>query len=387
MPEKVRSEAWTGLNAGISDAKAMPPTREAEAREQRLDSAQRVRAGGSVRRPDRGDGWRITAADERLLTSATRFGVMTWRQAAHAFYGGVERTATRRLGYLREAGLLRQSRDDEWAGRVLLPSASGTTIVRDELQIPVGAPQQHPGERLLHRLAVTDVGLRFESRGDRVLTEREIRTLEATRDTAAGFAARLSGDTQFDEGVRLRSARDGRDIDRWFCAPVAAGGAVHYPDLVLVTPAGLVAVEVEVTTKPVDRLRQILRGYRDSGIFSQVIYFATGPVGALLHGWKEPAGEWTPGVLQRLSLLPEGPPQYHSGSPVRVQQFVPHDPGVSYRLDMRQMPETWRIDKSEWRRLRTRWEEDEATGRAAKVPFLRWWRDIEGPRQQMVGMR
>lgn len=373
------SEPSDGAPGGVPEDVQPAPSTQTQARANRLAGARRIRAGGAARRPGRGDGWRLTTADDALLAASTRFGVMTWRQASWRFYDEVERTTATRVGNLREAGLLRQSRNDEWAGRVVWPSAAGTSLVRDSLRVPVAAPQQYPGERLLHRLAVTDAGFRFEVGGKPVLTEREVRTCESTRGMAARVVSAL--------GVsRSRAATDGNGVERWLCIPVGSSGQVHYPDLVLITDAGLVAVEVEITPKPVSRMRQVLRGYRDAQMFTQVIYLTTGPVAALLHGWNETDGhrsQWTDGVLQQLHLLPSGRPQYTADSPVRVQQFHPHDRGVAYRLDMKQAPDTWWVPKSEWRELRRQWEEDTDLGKAAQVPFLRWWQEIYVPRQRV----
>ncbi|MEU7206121.1 hypothetical protein [Streptomyces sp. NPDC045470] len=44
--------------------------------------------------------------------------------------------------------------------------------------VGLAAPRP-PGERLLHRLALADVGLSLEADGHTVLTEREVRTAEA----------------------------------------------------------------------------------------------------------------------------------------------------------------------------------------------------------------
>ncbi|KRF18757.1 hypothetical protein ASG90_02335 [Nocardioides sp. Soil797] len=330
-------------------------------------------------RPQHGDGWRIQPADEALLTDLTRYGTMTFRQARQRFYGGVERTTDRRIGYLRKAGLLAVSRDHEWAGRLLLGTSTGHTLIRDNLTVPLSASVRDPGERLLHKLAVTDAGMRFEQRGEVVLTERELRTAEGTSDVRETLAATL--------GVPLRSSRDGRGIDRRFCVPVGSRGAVHYPDLIVVTPEGLVAVEVEIAVKTMSKLREILRGYRDSGIFNQVVYFTTARVGALLHGWRDDDGDWAPGVLQQVALLPDGPPNYGPESRVRVRPCHPRDPGVAYQLDKRQIPRSWHVDRSEWRLLRDGWAADSDLGKAAGVPFLRWWRDIEIPRRQATETR
>lgn len=373
MPELGRSERWTGPNAGIPDGVPMPPTSHRQTRQKVIAEGQRVRAGGAPRRPQRGDGWRIQVSDERLLAALTRYGTMNWRMATKHFYGGVDKTGLKRIRLLRDAQYLALSRNHEWAGRVLLGRSAGTTLVRDRLAVPLRAAERPPGERLLHRLAVADIGLRFEARGERVLTEREIRTAEATTGLASRLAASLD--------VPVRSEVDGNDRERWFAVPVGKRDAVHYPDLVLVTPGGLIAVEVEITVKAGHRLREILRGYRDSRQFAQVIYFATAPVGALLHGWRDPDGEWEKGVLQHLHLLPDGPPSYTPDSRIRVQPIHAHDPGVSYELDMRQMPDGCWIPKSRWNELRATWEADTDSGKNAQVPFLRWWRNIEAPRR------
>lgn len=361
MPELVSSERWTGPNAGIPDAAESAPRRR-------------------TRRPQHGDGWRLKATDEALLTDLSRYGVMTYRQASRQFYGSVERTTVRRIGYLRDAGLLTVSRDEEWAGRVLVATSTGHNMIRADLPVPVRADTRWPGERLLHRLAVTDAGHLFERRGDTLLTERELRTAEGSRDAREALAAALETTV----GKPLATARDGRAVDRRFCVPTGAEGAVHYPDLIVASPHGLVAIEVEVTTKERSRLRKILRGYRDARLFHQVIYLATPQVGALLHGHRTSDHEWAPGVLQQVSLLPDGPPTYGPENYVRVQPFLPKDPGVAFRLDMRQVPASWRIDRVEWIELRAKWEADEDLGKAAKVPFLRWWRDVEVPRRKAI---
>lgn len=384
LPEKARSERWNGPNAGLSDEDPLPPTPEALARNVRLEEAARLRAGGVARRPDRHDGWRLTEADEALLRAALRYSAINYRQASAAFYGGVLRTTERRIGYLREAGLVRLSRDDEWAGRVLIPTAAAARLVGEDLPVELAAPRDHPGERLLHKLAIADGGLQFEGGARyRVLTERELRTLEATPGAAAKhLLANL--------GVRgVQPARDGKGIDRWLCVPTGANGEVHYPDMVLVEGHGdrarLVAVEVEITEKSRQRLRTILRGYRDAQIFHQVLYFTIPPVGSLLHGWRDHNQDWAPGILQDLRLLPDGPPVYDTESRVRVLDLATNDPGVQYRIEItrnKALPAALRtISRAEWKALRDRWEADEATGKVAQVPFLRWWRNIEIPRQ------
>lgn len=365
MPERALSERWVGPNAGVPEGMPVPATRDAVAR-----VARRNPSGI----PKRGDGWRLTPADQRVLTTLTRYSVASWRQLSSAWYGGADRTTNRRLGYLRESGCVKVSRNDEWAGRVYMPTAAGVRLIRKALPVSMSAPQQHPGERLLHRLAVVDAGLRWETGGRRVLTEREIRTAEASRVDAEELALGL-------QVPGLRPVRDGLGNPRWFAVPVGSQGKVHYPDLVLVTAEGLTAVEVELAPKERPRMREILRGYRDSRLYRQVVYLTTPQVQTLLWGYRGAHGDWVDGVLQELKVAPAGPPREQAATvndPVRVSLFEARDPGVTYRLDMRQMPQAWWVSKSAWEQLRDRWEADSDRGRAIGVPFLRWWQHAEG---------
>ncbi|MGW2282876.1 hypothetical protein [Streptomyces sp. NPDC001770] len=84
-----------------------------------------------------------------------------------------------------------------------------------------------------------------------MLTEREVRTAEATPGRAAELLA--------DHGVpQVPLGAQSRPL-----LPVPAGPrAVHWPDLVLVLPGdGIGAIEVELTAKTPSALRRILRAY------------------------------------------------------------------------------------------------------------------------------
>ncbi|MEV8335605.1 hypothetical protein [Streptomyces niveus] len=275
----------------------------------------------------------------------------------------MESTARIRIGILREAGFVLTS-TFQWGGSCVWTTARGAREAGLELRAPKGLP----GARLLHQLAVADAVVTFELGRARVLTEREIRRAEGTsRSRAEQVAGALSS--------RLGSAVDGEGRERFLCAPVGAQGQVHYPDLVVASPAGLAAVEVEITPKSPAELRQVLRAYRDArGLFGQVVYLATEPVMAHLHGHAHPrTGRWTDGVAQQVGLLPAGPPEYRPDSPFLVRHFQPRDPGVAYQLDLRQVPDTWWVDFSKWKRLRSRWEAE-----GSGVGFLAWWEGQRG---------
>lgn len=211
---------------------------ERSAYQERAERRRRSQGAGEAR----GDGWVRTAADDQLLRLATRYGTLTLHQAAAACWRGREESARARIRLMAEAGLLRRFAITRWSGTVVWTTERGARIAG----VGLGAPRP-PGERLLHRLALADTGLALEAAGYTVLTEREVRTAEAS-----GRAAELLADLGVPD-VHAR-ARRGELLG------VTAGArAVHWPDLVLVTPTGrLIAVEVELTPKTTSALRTIL---------------------------------------------------------------------------------------------------------------------------------
>ncbi|MFG2903325.1 hypothetical protein ACGFZH_40390 [Streptomyces zaomyceticus] len=283
-------------------------TREsASAYRVRAERRRRSRGAGEAR----GDGWVRTEADERLLAAATRYGTLTLRQAAAAFWNGREETARARVRLMVEAGLLNRSAEVRWAGPVVWTTERGARVAG----VGLGAPHP-PGERLLHRLALADVGLRLEAQGHTVLTEREVRTAEATPGRAAELLADL-GVPVVHEGAR------GEPL----LAVRAGARAVHWPDLLLVLPGdGVAAVEVELTAKTPSSLRQILRAYGQAR--RRVLYLATEPVVRQLQGRPGPDGQWTDGVAQDVGLLPPGGPDPGTGGLLRVRPFAAIDPAV-----------------------------------------------------------
>ncbi|MFJ7069710.1 hypothetical protein [Streptomyces sp. NPDC101115] len=148
-----------------------------------------------------------------------------------------------------EAGLLHRSADVRWARTIVWPTERGARIAGTGLSAP-----RPPGERLLHRLAVADAGVRLESEGRTVLSEREVHAAEAVPGRAAELLADL-GAHQVPAG-----ARRGETL----AVPVGAR-TVHWPDLIVVLPGGrLAAFEVELTAKPAAALRTILRAYKQA---------------------------------------------------------------------------------------------------------------------------
>lgn len=313
----------------------------------------------------------LTVADRRFLVALARYGVMSWQQACRWFYKGKENLTSIRVNALIEVGYVVKS-PYEWAGTVLWCTRAGGAVAADlAAVIPLERPPKGaPTERLLHRLAVVDVGLNFEASGITVLAEREIRACEqGTRIDAAVVAATL--------GITTQPVFDIKGRRRWFAVPDLMKDTMHLPDLVLVRDGRMRAVEVEVTVKEPSRAINILRGYAAHRVFDKVIYFATGDVQVNLQGYLGEHRDWQPGWLHKAGLLSAGPPSNTPDPYVQVYPLAPTDEAVSWRLDLRQVPQDMWISKVEWRRLRAVWaEHPSAKTRSGTVPFLTWWRKV-----------
>ena len=414
MVKLVVDEFTVGEGAHVHDLVPVPAGVYASSRASRVTEAERVAAGGVPSRPTRGGdghtGWEVTPGDEACMAALLRYGMATWKQCGHWFYpgparrefSGESRSAQRRLSQLQQVGWVRAEYGETWFGNVLWATPAGASIMRERVRVPVPAGG-YSGNRMLHRLAVTDLGLRMEARNAVTITEREIRAVEAQHGYRPGdtdehgypYEDNQDAAEQLLAGcgvIGARSVKDGKGITRWLAPPIGADGVIHWPDLVHVrrtpTDQGVVgtleAIEVELTPKPAHRLRQLLLGYRDSGLFDQVIYYATAEVTAQLVGWPDKRG-WRDGVLQQIGAYPSGV------SPVRaredpnfrcmfdVRPVAAQDEGVQYRLDMKQVPETWWVSKAQWRSLRREWDAFN-TDQGTRIPFLGWWTDLNGKR-------
>ncbi|OKJ46831.1 hypothetical protein [Streptomyces sp. CB02115] len=263
----------------------------------------------------RGDGWQRTEEDEHLLRLATRYSTLTLHQAAYACWDGRIEAARRRVRLMTEAGLLHRAADVRWARTVLWPTERGARVACTGLSAP-----RPPGERILHRLAVADVGITLEAAGHAVLSEREVHAAEAAPGRAAELLAAL----------RAPRVPGGARRGETLAVPVGTR-AVHWPDLVTVPPAGQhpIAVEVELTPKGTAALRTILRAYRHAQ--RRVLYLGTGPVVRQLQGAPGSDGRWLDGVAQDVGLLPAGGPDPGSGGHFRVRPFTAVDPAVARR--------------------------------------------------------
>lgn len=314
----------------------------------------------------RGDGWKRTEVDDQVLSALTRYGAGTQRQIADRFYNGVEETARRRIRYMRESGLLRTKNEERWTGVVAWPAPKGAQLTN----VPLSAPSW-PGERLLHKLAVTDTAFRFEKSGLHIISEREMRMVErSTYSEAASYIQQL--------GISgVQSVRDAQGRPRFFASPVGEKNEVHFPDLIFVHPSlGMVAVEVEITPKSPAALRRILHSYQHSKLFNQVMWLTTEPVRTGLEGFHDPyTSKWTPGAMHAVGIYRSGEiPKNAADAAYRVAPIKVSDVGVKYQLDMKQVPDHWRCDMDTWSDLRSRWSRDKA-GEPGDVDFIPWWYD------------
>lgn len=267
---------------------------------------------------------------------------------------------------MRESGLLRTKNEERWTGVVAWAAPKGAQLTN----LPLSAPAW-PGERLLHKLAVTDTAFRFEKTGLHVISEREMRMVErSTYEEAASYIQQLglSG---------VRSVRDARGRPRFFASPVGEKSEVHFPDLIFIHPTlGMVAVEVEITPKAPAALRRILHSYQHSKLFNQVMWLTTEPVRTALEGFNDPhTSKWAPGAMHTVGIYrPDEVPRNSPDAAYRVAPIKVYDVGVRYQLDMRQVPDHWRCSMETWTELRSRWARDEA-GELGSVDFIPWWYD------------
>ena len=185
--------------------------------------------------------------DEELLRLAARFGLLEIAHVMQALRVG-RTSAYRRVAELTEAGLLDR----------VPPLRRGPALVRATREglryagvpaMPVALPR--PGE-VAHclRCAALAIGLEADLAGDgELLSERELTLAERV------------------EGRPIASA------------PFTGHGRqmLHRPDLAIVSPDRVVAVELELSIKAPRRLEQIVRAWRRASHVAEVRYLCGSP--------------------------------------------------------------------------------------------------------------
>lgn len=383
-----------------------------------ISRKRRQRNRGADAGLNKGDGWRRSGADQRLLEWSTRLGVITVRQAARYIYKGSHDYARKRVRRMAQAGLVKRLDTAPWAGTVVWPTTIGRQAATDE-DSPLRVMETPADSTLPHRLLVAEEALRLLAAGKTVITEREIRLYE----TVSG--ANLEARDQFLAEAGVRRSINGSpgvvpavehtehgSVERWLTLPMpGVHTAFRIPDLLEVTDRGeLRAIEVETAQKSLSRMREILAGYRDACLghnmvlrdagydlptagalrrqFVGVRWVVTDPVMIQLRGHpggvdpvtgKDDVGlvreVWDKSMNTHLFYKEKDTWALSKKNwPLRATALdVSHDPGLEYQLHQRVLPAAYRTSMQEWRVWRKVWEHDVA-GDDNPVAFVQWLR-------------
>ena len=202
----------------------------------------------------RRNGFRITERDEEIVRFAglqvavEARQIAAWQQMdkAHVF---------RRCKRLVELGLLRQERVVHGRPGLYLATRPGLEFA--ELELPVPKLNLWSYAHAVE-LVWLHIDLEREFGPGRVLTERQIRTLEGR---AAWEAERSHG----------------RHRPRYALAGNGGPRSLHFPDLVVEGGApqgGMLFVELELSVKAAERRREIVRSYVRGSHVERVRYYA-----------------------------------------------------------------------------------------------------------------
>jgi hypothetical protein len=185
--------------------------------------------------------------DGEWLAWLARFRFVTARELGLRF-GVSERQARVRLGHLHRAGVV----DLQRSHIAEAFAASVTTLGRRQLGDPRPAKRPRADVQRLHELAVVALAAQLELAlpDITVRTERDGQRLEA--ETKQRYSVDI------DDG-------HGRSAKRW-------------PDLMIETANGNIAIEIEFSPKGSSRLRAILAGYLASDLSEVRIYVASVPL-------------------------------------------------------------------------------------------------------------
>jgi hypothetical protein len=210
----------------------------------------------------------VTGRDRDLLAFVAEHRIV---HAGHvqALLGVGESVAYRRLGGLTSNGLLEHSRVLHGQPGWYRITRAGLAMIDSDL----------PPPRIDLRCYKHDIGVAWlwlaASRGafgrvQRVVSEREMRSSDATR-AAADRTAAVGGERASEAGDDRRPPFGVR------LGGTGPGGLarLHYPDLLLIGPrAERVAIELELSGKGRRRLETILAGYGAEPSVAAVIYLA-----------------------------------------------------------------------------------------------------------------
>ena len=209
----------------------------------------------------------VTSRDIAVLQFLARYRMATYPQIASAF--GISYAALRhRMPRLAKEGLVVRRAIGKSAYNVWLLTDTGTKLADMDLAVPTLS-----WATVAHTLGLVDIGIRFESLGEIVVTEREIRAAD-TRDQPSERMRDAMGVAGIDDGFEAAKAR-------LYVVNMGDGTRqyAHIPDMVLARPPApsgaprSVAVELELSHKPAAQWKKILAAYKEAPHIGQVIYF------------------------------------------------------------------------------------------------------------------
>lgn len=219
-----------------------------------------------------------TAEDERLVVLLTRYRYSTAALLhRYVFPERARSTVYARLRRLEAAGLVAHRRVLEGMDALYYVTPAGYQWVGSTLP----AKPDWSLTQVRHGIMITQVGLKFESQGLDVLTEREVevalRAAQRARKVGSGEYRPLIG------AGAVVDLEDRSDPDPWTRQGADMRYREHAPDLVIrhrdVTSGTLTytGVEVECTRKRDSEIRSIIKAYRrEKPLWTKVIYVAMG---------------------------------------------------------------------------------------------------------------
>lgn len=245
----------------------------------------------------------LTDRDHTVMWLLARYRAATLTHVAHVMATSTD-AARRRLNRIEDAGFITSRHLGVGSPRIYGITEHGCSHIGTDL-----APSTFAIGQLGHALAVTDIGIRLEERGEHVLTEREVRALDTHSQPGASATTNpLYAILTVDPGARTPSTK--------------------LPDLVI-DRGGIgadIAVEVELTAKTsIAEHERLMRAYTASTRYGAVTYFTHQRLARMLtqaatrahhntSGARITIRQWTPShTLPVLSTLPPArrphPPQ------------------------------------------------------------------------------
>lgn len=215
----------------------------------------------------------VTSRDVAMLQFLGRYKYATYPQLSRAFDMSLTALRQRMPRLAREGLVVRKNAGKANLGTgsahsVWLATLDGLRVA--DIDLPVATVNWGA---VAHTLGLVDIGIILEAKGETVVTEREIRAADTRERPSERMLAAMRSDVS--TSVDTGRAAGG------YVVPLGAAdtGYGHIPDMALVrdrNPDGTpnsVAIELELNKKKGDQWRKILRAYKKSQNFANVVYF------------------------------------------------------------------------------------------------------------------